>query len=81
VKRRRMERSHPGEPEGQTSVNELLDDTVGPEPIQMVLPIHIQLPNGQIRRPWAPKITTVVWGRFMAAPTWIESGQAEPAAL
>ena len=48
-----MERSHPGEPEGQTSVNELLDDTVGAEPIQKVLPIHIQLPNGQIRRLWA----------------------------
>jgi hypothetical protein len=75
-----MERSVPGEPEGQILVNELLDDTDGAEPIRMVLPIHIQLPNGQIRRLGPPKITTVVWGRFMGAPTWIESGQAEPAA-
>lgn len=36
--------------EGQTSINDLLDDPVGTEPVQMVLPIHIQLPTGQIRR-------------------------------
>lgn len=36
--------------EGQTSINELLDDPVGAEPIQLVLPIHLQLPTGEIRR-------------------------------
>lgn len=39
-----------GQLEGQTSINDLLDEPVGTEPFQMVLPIHIQLPTGQIRR-------------------------------
>lgn len=36
--------------EGQTSINDLLEEPVGTEPIQMPLPIHIQLPSGTIRR-------------------------------
>lgn len=39
-----------GQLEGQTSINELLDEPVGAEPIQLVLPIHVQLPSGEIRR-------------------------------
>ena len=29
--------------EGQTSINELLDEPVGASPVQLVLPIHFQL--------------------------------------
>lgn len=39
-----------GQLEGQTSINDLLDEPVGAVPLQLVLPIHIQLPTGQIRR-------------------------------
>jgi hypothetical protein len=35
---------------GQTSINDLLDEPVGTEPVQLVLPIHIQLATGQICR-------------------------------
>jgi hypothetical protein len=45
-----MNRDKTGELEGQTSVNELLDDPVGVTHIQMVLPIHVQLRPGQFRR-------------------------------
>jgi hypothetical protein len=39
-----------GQLKGQTSINDLLDEPVGTEPIQMPLPIHVQLPSGTIRR-------------------------------
>jgi hypothetical protein len=45
-----MDTDHCGELKGQTSINELLDEPVGADPIQLVLPIHIQLPTGEIRR-------------------------------
>ena len=45
-----MDKEHTGELEGQTSINELLDEPVGTNPIQMVLPLHIQLSSGEIRR-------------------------------
>ncbi|MBD1543572.1 hypothetical protein G9E11_15270 [Arthrobacter sp. IA7] len=45
-----MEGNQVGELEGQTSINELLDEPVGTNPIQMVLPLHIQLSSGEIRR-------------------------------
>jgi hypothetical protein len=41
-------------PDGQTSINDLLDEPVGAAPIQLVIPIHVQLPTGQIRRLTAP---------------------------
>ncbi|MDP9999590.1 MULTISPECIES: hypothetical protein [Pseudarthrobacter] len=36
--------------EGQTSINELLDEPIGATHIQLVLPIHVQLPTGEFRR-------------------------------
>lgn len=45
-----MDTDHRGELKGQTSINELLDEPVGTAPIQLVLPIHVQLPTGQILR-------------------------------
>ena len=45
-----METDDAGQVKGQTSINELLDDPVGADPIQLVLPIHVQLPSGTIRR-------------------------------
>lgn len=45
-----MDRDHAGELEGQASINELLDEPVGLTHIQMVLPLHIQLPAGKFRR-------------------------------
>lgn len=45
-----MDTDHPGELEGQSSINELLQEPVGDSPIQLVLPIHVQLPSGKIRR-------------------------------
>jgi hypothetical protein len=36
--------------EGQTSINDLLDEPAGTESVQLVLPVHIQLTTGQIRR-------------------------------
>ncbi|MEC5192989.1 MULTISPECIES: hypothetical protein [unclassified Arthrobacter] len=36
--------AHPTEElEGQTSINELLDEPVGASPVQLLLPIHFQL--------------------------------------
>ncbi|QHK18516.1 hypothetical protein GU243_00505 [Pseudarthrobacter psychrotolerans] len=45
-----MDRSIGGELEGQTSINEWLDEPVGVAFIQLVLPLHIPLPEGKIRR-------------------------------
>ena len=36
--------------EGQTSINELLDEPIGATHIQLVLPIHVQLQSGEFRR-------------------------------
>ncbi|GAC1373180.1 MAG: hypothetical protein NVSMB43_10550 [Pseudarthrobacter sp.] len=36
--------------EGQTSINELLEEPIGATHIQLVLPIHVQLPTGEFRR-------------------------------
>lgn len=44
-----MERDKPGELEGQTSVNELLDDPIGATPMQMSLPILVQIRPGEFR--------------------------------
>lgn len=38
-----MEMVPPPELEGQTSINELLDEPLGTLPIQLTLPIHFQL--------------------------------------
>jgi hypothetical protein len=45
-----METDKARELEGQTSINELLDDPVGLTPIQMVLPIHVKVGPGDFRR-------------------------------
>jgi hypothetical protein len=45
-----MERDDVGELEGQTSINELLNEPVGVTHIQMVLPLLVQLPSGEFRR-------------------------------
>jgi hypothetical protein len=45
-----METDHAGQLKGPTSINDLRDEPVGPEPIQMPLPIHVQLSSGTIRR-------------------------------
>ena len=37
-----METVPPPELEGQTSINELLDEPLGTTPIQLALPIHFQ---------------------------------------
>jgi len=34
-----MDTSHPPELEGQTSINELLDEPVGADPVQLALPL------------------------------------------
>jgi hypothetical protein len=36
--------------EGQTSIDELLDEPVGVDHIQMALPIYVQLGPGEYRR-------------------------------
>ncbi|MGO4491972.1 hypothetical protein AB4Y86_07765 [Arthrobacter sp. 2YAF22_2] len=38
-----METAPPPELDGQSSINELLDEPVGAAPIQLALPIHFQL--------------------------------------
>ena len=38
-----MDANLPVELEGQTSINELLDEPVGVSPVQLSLPIHFQL--------------------------------------
>jgi hypothetical protein len=45
-----MERDASGELEGQSSINELLDEPVGSAPVQLVLPILIQVKPGHFRR-------------------------------
>jgi hypothetical protein len=45
-----METDAAGQLKGQTSINDLLDEPVGTEPVQLPLPLHIQLPSGTIRR-------------------------------
>lgn len=45
-----MDKEHTGELEGQTSINELLDEPVGLTPIQMALPLHLQFPTGKFVR-------------------------------
>lgn len=47
-----MERDTSGELKGQTSVNELLDDPIGAAPIQLALPILLQIRPGEFR-PWS----------------------------
>lgn len=44
-----MEREKSGELEGQTSVNDLLDEPIGATPIQMALPILVQMRPGDFR--------------------------------
>ena len=38
-----MDANPPVELDGQTSINELLDEPVGAAPVQLALPIHFQL--------------------------------------
>jgi hypothetical protein len=45
-----MDRDQTGELEGQTSINELLDEPIGSSHVQLVLPIHVQLRPGHFRR-------------------------------
>jgi hypothetical protein len=45
-----MERDPSGELRGQTSINDLLDKPVGAAPIQLALPILVQVKPGQFRR-------------------------------
>ena len=45
-----MERTKSGELEGQTSVNELLDEPIGDSHVQLALPILVQVKAGQFRR-------------------------------
>ncbi len=45
-----MERDKSGELKGQTSVNELLDEPIGAAPIQLPLPIVVQIRPGEYRR-------------------------------
>jgi hypothetical protein len=40
---------HPAELEGQISINELLDEPIGTEPIQLALPIHFHFPQTPVR--------------------------------
>jgi hypothetical protein len=44
-----MDRGQICELEGQTSINELLDEPVGTTHIQMVLPIYLELRPGEFR--------------------------------
>jgi hypothetical protein len=47
-----MGTDHPAELAGQISINELLDEPIGTEPIQLVLPIHFHLgPASVLPRP------------------------------
>jgi hypothetical protein len=45
-----METDEADELEGQTSINELLDEPVGRTHLQMVLPIYVNLGPGDFRR-------------------------------
>ncbi|MFC9773604.1 MULTISPECIES: hypothetical protein [unclassified Pseudarthrobacter] len=39
-----------GELEGQSSINELLDQPIGDKPTQLPLPFHLQVRPGEFRR-------------------------------
>ncbi|MET3719144.1 MULTISPECIES: hypothetical protein [unclassified Arthrobacter] len=43
-------REQSSELEGQTSINELLDEPIGDSHIQLALPFHVQLRPGEFRR-------------------------------
>ncbi|MEE2523828.1 hypothetical protein V1639_14640 [Pseudarthrobacter sp. J75] len=45
-----MERDPLRELRGQTSINDLLDKPVGAAPVQLALPILVQVKPGQFRR-------------------------------
>ncbi|MFP3460074.1 hypothetical protein R5O87_04395 [Arthrobacter globiformis] len=45
-----MERDASGELKGQASINELLEEPVGAAPVQLVLPILVQVKPGLFRR-------------------------------
>ena len=45
-----MERDNSGELKGQTSINELLDEPIGADPVQLALPILVQTKPGLYRR-------------------------------
>lgn len=45
-----MSADHPAELEGQISINELLDEPIGTEPIQLALPIPFNFPQAPVRR-------------------------------
>ncbi len=45
-----MEKSRAVELEGQTSINDLLDEPVGTVHIQLALPIYVQYRLGYVRR-------------------------------
>ncbi|WP_458111061.1 hypothetical protein M1D88_11765 [Arthrobacter sp. R1-13] len=45
-----MDKEHTGELDGQTSINELLDEPVGHAHIQMALPLHVQFSAGKFVR-------------------------------
>lgn len=40
---------HPAELEGQLSINELLEQPIGTEPIQLALPLHFHVPQAPER--------------------------------
>lgn len=46
-----MDANLPVELEGQTSINELLEEPVGVSPVQLSLPIHFQLAAAIRREP------------------------------
>ncbi|WP_247040146.1 hypothetical protein [Arthrobacter rhizosphaerae] len=45
-----MDKEPTGELEGQTSINELLDEPVGLTHIQLALPLHVQFSAGKFVR-------------------------------
>jgi hypothetical protein len=45
-----MDRDGSEELKGQTSINELLDEPVGAVPVQLALPILVQVKPGHFRR-------------------------------
>ncbi|WP_427007027.1 hypothetical protein [Pseudarthrobacter sp. H2] len=45
-----MGTDHPAELEGQISINELIDEPIGTEPIQLALPIPFHILAASLRR-------------------------------
>ena len=45
-----VDRDRSAELKGQTSINDLLDEPVGAAPVQLALPIVVQVKRGQFRR-------------------------------